>query len=355
MTLKNPKKLFLSIFAVLYIISAANPTKVSAFSSTCKAGVFLGWDRNIDTSIAYTDGYSNRLDIISYDLCNWNGNNDSSSISWDSASTIRDLQKPNIPLIKQYKGPYAHLIKNVIISAHMPCPTGGTSNGSISPQDFATLANTKIQDINSSSPWFLQNYKAIVSKVGDGLEYYGHVGTVYFRPFHEVNGNWFWWGDKDVSQYKQLWINLHDYLVSKNSGCRGLTWLKFCYAPNSGKNAALYYPGDDYVDMVGMDAYSDNPSTDTYVKRAYAELTGGTYNGVTYPGIDKPFGFPELGPNVGGDYVDNKNRLIKKFDYKRWSDAIKLNYPKASYFIIWNGGYEPRNNDNGTSLFNMSY
>ena len=92
-------------------------------------------------------------------------------------------------------------------------------------------------------------------RLGDFLE--SLEGTpVIFRPWHENSGSWFWWG-KDLcseQEYKDLFRTTWTYLVK----ARGLTNLLWCYSPNSGVGPEEYmsrYPGDDIVDLLGLDHY----------------------------------------------------------------------------------------------------
>lgn len=79
---------------------------------------------------------------------------------------------------------------------------------------------------------------------------------VLFRPFHENNGEWFWWGAPYASaeEYKSLWRFTVDYLIREHD----LHNLLFVFAPNylsSREEYLSYYPGDDYVDIWGTDVY----------------------------------------------------------------------------------------------------
>jgi hypothetical protein len=79
-----------------------------------------------------------------------------------------------------------------------------------------------------------------------------HV-PVLWRPFHELNGDWFWWSKKGPEQFKRLWTTMYDYYVHKKR-LNNLIWV-LCY---SGKPDSTWYPGRDYVDIAGADTYGDN-------------------------------------------------------------------------------------------------
>src|SRR5262245_55875122 len=86
---------------------------------------------------------------------------------------------------------------------------------------------------------------------------------------------------------------------------------------NSQARGILNYPGDTYVDIVGLDAYTD--FVDPQHTTGYDELAK----------LPKPFGFTEFGPhgpqNPPGDY-----------DYLRFLDGVRKKFPKTSFFLAWN-------------------
>jgi mannan endo-1,4-beta-mannosidase len=84
----------------------------------------------------------------------------------------------------------------------------------------------------------------------------GELIPVLFRPFHEMNGGWFWWGAKSctTNEYKALWKFTVDYLRNE----RKLHNIIYIYSTDffSTKEEYLaYYPGDAYVDILGYDDY----------------------------------------------------------------------------------------------------
>jgi mannan endo-1,4-beta-mannosidase len=76
-----------------------------------------------------------------------------------------------------------------------------------------------------------------------------HV-PVLWRPLHEGQGGWFWWGAKGPEPYKQLWYMLYDRLVNVQ-GIHNLLWVYDGVDPS-------WYPGDSKVDLVAVDAYPPN-------------------------------------------------------------------------------------------------
>jgi mannan endo-1,4-beta-mannosidase len=86
---------------------------------------------------------------------------------------------------------------------------------------------------------------------------------IIFRPWHEHNGDWFWWGKGICSEedYVKLWKFTVDYLRHE----RKLHHIIYAFSPdrsridmNNFRSSYLYgYPGDDYVDLIGYDNYWD--------------------------------------------------------------------------------------------------
>ncbi len=86
---------------------------------------------------------------------------------------------------------------------------------------------------------------------------------IIFRPWHEHNGDWFWWGKGHASEedYIKLWKYTVEFLRDE----KGLHHLIYAFSPdrsridiNNFKTSYLYaYPGDDYVDVIGYDNYWD--------------------------------------------------------------------------------------------------
>ena len=164
--------------------------------------------------------------------------------------------------------------------------------------------------------------------IAAGLQELKDAGVVVlWRPFHEMNGGWFWWGAKDPDTFIKLWRQMFDYL-SKTKGLDNLLWV---YSPNHGNQTAAYYAGGHYVDLVGLDAYTD--FVDTNHIKGYAEVAR----------IEKPFGFTEYGPhgaqNPPGDY-----------DYRRFLEGVKQDFPKAVFFMSWDAKWSLARNTNVKEL-----
>ncbi len=109
-----------------------------------------------------------------------------------------------------------------------------------------------------------------------------HV-PVLWRPFHEADGKWFWWGAAGPEPCKELYRMMYDMFTNEYK-LNNLIWV-WTFAEN-GVDAA-WYPGDDCVDVVGIDKYYDKGNYDINA-RGFKEL-------VDFAGDRKLITMPENG------------------------------------------------------------
>ncbi len=133
---------------------------------------------------------------------------------------------------------------------------------------------------------------------------------VLFRPYHEMNGNWFWWGGRpgehgSAALYRQLYdrfVNVHHL--------DNLVWVWNVNSP--GGNAGPidgYYPGTKYADIVTMDIYGKFDQSYYTSMLALAE--------------DKPIALAEVGAMP--------------------SLEVLAQQPRWAYFMMWSGMGEATN------------
>jgi mannan endo-1,4-beta-mannosidase len=103
-------------------------------------------------------------------------------------------------------------------------------------------------------------YKSWLDQIADFannlIEVSGVGVPIVFRPFHEHNGSWFWWGAGYCTpdEYKAAWRYTVEYLRDT----KGVRNFLYAYSPNgpwSESTIVERYPGDDYVDVIGFDYY----------------------------------------------------------------------------------------------------
>lgn len=158
----------------------------------------------------------------------------------------------------------------------------------------------------------------------------GEAIPVLFRPFHELTGNWFWWGSHGTTaqEMKEIWRFTTDYLRETKK----LNQLIMVYNTNDFKSEADFlksYPGDEYVDVLSFDTYQ----FDINKKQEFIATIKAQSKIVTKLATEKKklAAFAETGfENIP--------------DAKWWTTtlwpAIK-DYP-LSYVLVWrNAGYMP--------------
>lgn len=106
-------------------------------------------------------------------------------------------------------------------------------------------------------------YKDILRGIGEWANsLYGDDGNlvpVIFRPYHEFDGGWFWWGKPHCT--REEFIDLWRFTVSFLRDSVGVHNFLYAFSPdnrfNTEEEFLERYPGDAWVDMVGMDNYGD--------------------------------------------------------------------------------------------------
>jgi len=86
---------------------------------------------------------------------------------------------------------------------------------------------------------------------------------VLWRPYHEMNGIWFWWGDKKGEEgFVALWKMMYERYVNHHH-LDNLIWVWNTNAPRDRENDEayayeLYFPGLEYVDVLAADVYHND-------------------------------------------------------------------------------------------------
>ena len=108
-----------------------------------------------------------------------------------------------------------------------------------------------------------EKYKFILKTIADlantSKGKNGKIVPMIFRPYHEFDGDWFWWGRAHctIDEFKTLWrftvsylrdsLHVHNFIYAFSPDNRFLTEEQYLER----------YPGDEWVDMVGIDNYGD--------------------------------------------------------------------------------------------------
>jgi mannan endo-1,4-beta-mannosidase len=142
--------------------------------------------------------------------------------------------------------------------------------------------------------------------------------VVLWRPFHEMNGNFFWWGfDPTPTDFSNAWREEYRYFTEVKQ-LNNLIWV---YAPNKDwgdrkwvKSVSYFYPGNEFVDIVAFDLYATD--FENQISPDYEELLK----------FGKPLAIAEAGPS--GSYTGGQ------FDNMHYLN-VKAKYPKFAYFMCW--------------------
>lgn len=162
--------------------------------------------------------------------------------------------------------------------------------------------------------------------------------TVLWRPLHEGNGRAFWWTKaKSPDDQIRLWREMFDYFTVE----RGLHNLLWVYSVVREKDDNIRpvdytYPGAEYVDIVGMDAYMPELAFDN----EYQVLAG----------LGKPFMMTEFGPFKGSDAEDDPTLKEPHYDYARLIQQLRDRYPLTVGFQCWNSYWAMVNQLNAQGL-----
>lgn len=108
-----------------------------------------------------------------------------------------------------------------------------------------------------------EEYKKILKDIADLANSVkgrnGKLAPIIFRPYHEFDGEWFWWGKPHTS--REDFIAVWQFTVSYLKDTLGVHNFIYAFSPdnkfNTEEEFLERFPGNDFVDMVGMDNYGD--------------------------------------------------------------------------------------------------
>jgi mannan endo-1,4-beta-mannosidase len=200
-------------------------------------------------------------------------------------------------------------------------PAADTASARAVPYSNGTSQDAAI--LNGQDDAYLQQFAQQAAAVGVPF---------FLRLDNEMNGDWdpwsaFQWG-KDTDIYIAAWR--HVYSIFQQAGASNAVWV---WNPNNDNlpayrwnDAALYYPGDPYVDWVGLTAYNLGTGQPGSAWRSFDQAYAATYarDQQLYP--TKPLIITEMASNdQGGD----------KAAWIRSMFASLPNYPAIRYAVWW--------------------
>jgi hypothetical protein len=191
---------------------------------------------------------------------------------------------------------------------------------------------------------------------------------VILRLYHELNGNWFWWGGDHCTpeEFKQLWR----FTVSYLRDTKNIHQCLYAYNTdrfNSKEDYLLKYPGDKWVDVIGFDIYqreggatgnaqfvkdmdhmltmleniaAEKKKIPALTEFGYAQVPDSTwwtnvfYKALSYHKISYALAWRNAGFNKAGDadfYVPYKGQISEK-DFKKFSNQPGILFQKSLSF-----------------------
>lgn len=145
----------------------------------------------------------------------------------------------------------------------------GATDVTCTPSETTFKASNALVSGTWENKWFYEQMDKVIATILK-LQDAGIAAT--WRPFHEAAGNacakqqadwtkaWFWWGYDGADTYKKLWKAMYDYFKLKGVNNLIWVWTTQNYNGDSSKynQDTDWYPGDEYVDIVGRDLYGYN-------------------------------------------------------------------------------------------------
>ncbi len=167
-----------------------------------------------------------------------------SGATWDDNAAERTIQWVN-----EYKG-----IAALVWHWNVPSEENGTETAfyveSTGNTPYTTFSVTRALQEDT---WEHKVLMADIEEIARQLKKLKDADVpVLWRPLHEAEGAWFWWGAEGAEPCKQLYRLLYDQLTNVY-GLDNLIWVWNSYTYPTSPD---WYPGDDVVDIVGYDKYN---------------------------------------------------------------------------------------------------
>lgn len=181
---------------------------------------------------------------------------DASKACLDEVYENRDTMETAIQWAKESDG-------IVTFSFHWFSPLGGRDKSFYAENTDFDPAKVLIEDSPERKAFYhdMEVMAELLKKVQDADI------PVLWRPFHESDGEWFWWGRKGPEVACALYQLMYDYYVNVKH-LDNLLWVWNCRLPEG-------YPGDEYVDIVSVDIYLPEYAKTDY-RKEYEELIAAT-------------------------------------------------------------------------------
>jgi mannan endo-1,4-beta-mannosidase len=201
----------------------------------------------------------------------------------------------------------------VTLTWHVCPPTGGSScafEGGVK----SNISNAQFSQIITSGSALNNAWKRRLDEVVPYLQQLKNAGVpVLFRPLHEMNESWNWWGNRPgANGSARLYQITRDYLAG-TKGLDNLIWV-WNVQDNPAGGWSTYYPGSQYVDVVSLDVwYKNHPSSADYQQM---QSIAGT----------KPIALAEMGKVPNSTLLDSQTKWAW---FMMWSEQLRGNNTNA--------------------------
>lgn len=247
-----------------------------------------------------------------------------------------DYEASRIALSEAMKEAY-ELGGIVTLSTHPYNPvTGGTFNDTSNTADATQSVVARILpggDANGKFREYLDRIAAFANQLKDDN---GKPIPVLFRPFHEQNGGWFWWGAATTTRSE--YVELYRYTVEYLRDVKNVSNFLYVYSPNGPFNGnpneyLTTYPGDEFVDILGMDQYDnkENAGSEGFLNGLVKDLA---MISKLADSRGKVATLSEYGYSAAGMKTTGNNELSW---FTKITDAIKSDpdAKRISYMLTW--------------------
>ncbi len=216
------------------------------------------------------------------------------------------------------------------------------NNGSVPMFGFEAASFRKVQDdfsldikdwvanYDSTNPdrdmAMYNSYREELKIEADGFEAMEKAGVeVYlYRFFAEINNTrrrgFYGATDEGYAALHRVWQQAVEYFTVE----RGLTGILFVFCQCGYATSDKFWPGDDYVDIIGPTGYARASNGEIFSFENLAD-----YDWIKTK--NKPFGFTELGPRS----FDSHERVCPVGDYKKILESMIYTYPECAFINTW--------------------
>ncbi len=152
-----------------------------------------------------------------------------------------------------------------VIAFHWFSPLGG-SDKSFYTEHTNFDPESVLEEGSAAEEAFYKDLDVIVEEL---RKFQREKIAVLWRPFHEAEGTWFWWGSKGGEVTAKLYRKMYHYMVDEKK----LNHLLWVWSTPTREG----YPGDAYVDVIGWDIYLPRKEATDY-RVQYGQLRANTTN-----------------------------------------------------------------------------